>query len=173
LPAPDPIERSKLEGLTVEQLQSKIRKLNIALPFNAYNKRHLIRAIETKGVMPVKQDLRPNTIVIGLNITKENLKERLTKRSQSMIEQGLIRETINALNKYGWGVEALQAPAYRSVHQFLDKQISKDEIIEQCVRLDLRLAKKQHTWFKRNKSIQWVDKQIQAVDLITTFLNKQ
>jgi tRNA dimethylallyltransferase len=90
-----------------------------------------------------------------------------------MLEQGLVKETINAVNKYGWGIEALRAPAYRSVHQYLDKQISKNEIIDQCVRLDLQLAKKQRTWFKRNKSIQWVDKQIQAVDLITTFLNKQ
>jgi tRNA dimethylallyltransferase len=90
-----------------------------------------------------------------------------------MLERGLIKETISVANKYGWEIEALHAPAYRSVRQYLDKQICKNEIIDQCVRLDLQLAKKQRTWFKRNKSIQWVDKQIQAVDIITTFLNKQ
>jgi tRNA dimethylallyltransferase len=85
----------------------------------------------------------------------------------------LIKEAGIAARKYGWEAEALQAPAYRSVHQYLDGLISKNEIVKQCVRLDLQLAKKQLTWFKRNKSIQWVEQQIQAVDLITTFLNKQ
>jgi len=172
-PAPDPVKHQQLEDLTVDQLQSAIKEDNIELPLNAYNKRHLIRTLETKGAIPIKQDLRSNTIIIGLNTTRDDLKKRLTKRAKSMLEQGLVKETINAVNKYGWGIEALRAPAYRSVHQYLDKQISKNEIIDQCVRLDLQLAKKQRTWFKRNKSIQWVDKQIQAVDLITTFLNKQ
>jgi tRNA dimethylallyltransferase len=172
-PAPDPVKRQQLEKLTVEQLQSTIKENNIKLPLNAYNKRHLIRTLETKGVIPTKQDLRSNTIIIGLNVSKDDIKKRLAKRAESMLERGLIKETISVANKYGWEIEALHAPAYRSVRQYLDKQICKNEIIDQCVRLDLQLAKKQRTWFKRNKSIQWVDKQIQAVDIITTFLNKQ
>jgi tRNA dimethylallyltransferase len=173
LPASDPIKRQQLEKLTVKQLQSVIFKNKINLPLNSNNKRHLIRALETKGTKPIKEDLRPNTIIIGLRAAKDELEKRLTKRANSMIKNGLIEETINVTKKYGWGIDALYTPAYKSVHQYLSKQISQEKIVDQLVHLDLQLAKKQRTWFKRNKSIQWVDKQIQAVDLITTFLNKQ
>jgi tRNA dimethylallyltransferase len=173
LPAPDPKLRKQLEQLTVSELQTVIKKKSIRLPLNYLNKRHLIRAIETNGKIPAKNKLMSNTILIGISITKENLTKRLEARAKLMLSQGLIKETKTAVKKYGWRTEVLRTPAYNSVHQFLEGRIDKTEIVDLCVHLDLQLAKKQRTWFKRNKSIQWVDKQIQSVDLITTILNKQ
>ncbi|MGD0284374.1 MAG: tRNA (adenosine(37)-N6)-dimethylallyltransferase MiaA [Candidatus Saccharimonadales bacterium] len=173
LPAPDPIIRNQLEQLTISELQEVIKRRGTQLPENYLNKRYLIRTIETKGKKPTKSQLQSNTILIGLSISKNDLTKRLEDRARSMLNLGLIKETKIAVKKYGWGAEALRAPAYKSVQQFLEGHISKNEIIGLCVSLDLKLAKKQRTWFKRNKSIQWVEKQIQAVDIITTFLNKQ
>lgn len=173
LSAPDPTKRKRLEQLTVSELQEIIKKISIQLPENFLNKRHLIRTIETDGKKPTKNQLRPNTILIGLNISRNDLIKKIENRAKSMLNQGLIKETKIAIKKYGWGAEALRTPAYRSVQQFLEGRINRNDIIDLCVRLDLQLAKKQRTWFKRNKSIHWVEKQIQAVDLITTILNKQ
>ncbi len=173
LPAPDPQLRDKLNSLSINQLQTIIKKRNINPPTNFLNKRHLIRAIETNGASPSKQLLRPNTLVIGLRLPKSDLSKRLKHRAEDMLNQGLVKEAESIANKYNWDIEALRTPAYRSVRQYLEGDINKDEIVGQCVRFDMQLANKQRTWFKRNKSIQWADKQIQAVDLITTFLNKQ
>ena len=53
-----------------------------------------------------------------------------------------------------------------------DKEINQIEAKRLFVSLDLNLAKRQRTWFKRNKSIQWVANREEAVELVTTFLNK-
>jgi tRNA dimethylallyltransferase len=172
-PIADPFKRQQLGQLTVDQLQEIIKASHIQLPQNAFNKRYLIRTIETEGVKPKKHHLRPNTLIIGLRITKQELSNRLKNRARGMVDQGLIKETQKAFKNYGWDIEALHAPAYSSVRQFVEGNIKKNKIAGLCVQLDLKLAKKQRTWFKRNKSIHWVEKQIQAVDLITTFLNKQ
>ena len=145
----------------------------LQLPQNTLNKRYLIRTLESEGAKPKKHHLRPNTIIIGLRINRQELNNRLANRAKLMVDQGLIKETKKALKNYGWDIEALRAPAYSSAREFIEGNIKKNEIAGLCVQLDLKLARKQRTWFKRNKSIHWVEKQIQVVDLITTFLNKQ
>ena len=152
----DPKQRAELERLSVEELQSRIKDAGWELPANKQNPRHLIRVLETGGAASVKKPLPPNTLVFGLSPDRDTLKKRLIKRTQQMINDGLVEETQQLAQKYGWKIEAMQTPAYTAIHQYLGKKISLDEAQRQIVQADLQLAKRQRTWFKRNSDIHWL-----------------
>lgn len=131
------------------------------------NPRHLKKSED----QPPRQ-LRPNTLVIGLQPDKETLKQRIEARVETMLEQGLIEEAKALRAKYDTAKSAFDTTSYRPILEYLDGAISLDEAKAKFVKNDLSLAKRQKTWFKRNPNIHWVDGVEQAVELATTFLNK-
>jgi len=168
----DEVQRKRLIEMTVEELQRLLTAENIALPENGRNPRHLIRAYETRGEAAKRKPLRENTLVLGLMVDKEVLRKRITRRINIMIKNGVIEETEKLACKYGWEIAALRSTEYKAFHQYIEARIPLEAAKALCVHNDLRLAKRQRTWFKRNKSIHWICKKAEAVDLITTFLNK-
>lgn len=164
--------RAELSRLSVDELQQRLLEESIALPSNERNPRHLIRAIETKGIPPTMQPLREDTLIIGLKADRGTLQNTLEQRVKHMVQAGFIEEVKWAHKRYGWQAPGLQAPGYKAFRAYLDGDISLEEAEELFVRNDMQLAKRQRTWFKRNKSIHYISKKEEAVDLITTFLNK-
>jgi tRNA dimethylallyltransferase len=166
--------RQELESLSVEQLQQKIRAAGLELPNNPRNPRHLVRVLETSGAASTKKELRPHTLVFGLLADRTILAERISLRVDNMIEHGFIDEVRGLVERYSWDAPALQAPGYRAFRGYLENADSLQTAKAEFVRNDLMLAKRQKTWFKRNKSIRWLttpDKVAEAVDIATTFLN--
>ncbi|MEI6480777.1 MAG: tRNA (adenosine(37)-N6)-dimethylallyltransferase MiaA [Candidatus Saccharibacteria bacterium] len=135
-------------------------------PRDEQNPRHL------GGDVPRQtQSLTPNTVIFGIEVDKDVLEDRIKNRVISMVEAGLIEEAKMLGSTYGWDIAPMQASAYTSFREYIDGSVELSVAIENCARLDRRLAKKQRTWFKRNKSIQWVDNPSKIVDLTTTLLN--
>ncbi|HJP95772.1 MAG TPA: tRNA (adenosine(37)-N6)-dimethylallyltransferase MiaA [Candidatus Saccharimonadales bacterium] len=172
--APDPLERARLQRMSVPELQQEIAQKGYDLPQNSQNPRHLMRIIETDGavVRAEQRTARPNTLLIGLSIDREQLKMKLTKRVQKMIDEGLVEETQHLIAQYGADAQPLQTTGYKAIRRYLSGELTLEEAKADFVRNDLQLAKRQRTWFKRNKSIHWLSKQEKIEDLITTFLNK-
>lgn len=168
----DPKVRSELEKLSVEQLQERLSSLGLALPNNERNPRHLIRAIEANGQPSERRPLRDNTLVIGLTFDQEVLGERIRARLGVMLEAGFIEEVRGLQERYDTSAAAFDTPGYRPFLDYLDGEISFDEARERFAKNDMNLAKRQKTWFKRNKSIQWVSSPRVGVEIATTFLNK-
>lgn len=171
---PDPAERARLQKMTIQELRQEIAQKGYALPRNSQNPRHLMRVIETGGTVMQSEnrELRPNTLLIGLSIDREELRVKLAKRVEKMIADGLIQETEELLRQYGPNAQALQSTGYKAILRYLSGELSLAEAKADFVRNDWQLAKRQRTWFKRNKSIHWLHKQEEIEDLITTFLNK-
>lgn len=167
----NPARREALQQLSIEELQTALLEGDIPLPENARNPRHLIRTLETGGQRPEHAELRPNTLLIGLKIDREVLKENIIRRVGHMFNAGFMDEVRTLVTKYGSDARALQAPGYKAAAAYLGGDLSLEEAKAQFVHNDLRLAKRQRTWFKRNKSIHWC-KTDEVVDLVTTFLNK-
>ena len=100
-----------------------------------------------------KKDRPFNIIKIGLNIERELLFERIAKRTEQMITDGLIEESktllpyrhLNSLNTVG----------YKEIFAYFDGVFSLEEAIEKIKRNTRVYAKKQLTWFKRDKDIKW------------------
>lgn len=176
LPAGDREDREELNKLTVEELLERIKLLEIELgDVDQHNKRRLIRLIETNGARPTKQELRDNTLIIGLKIDRGVLEQRITERVDQMINSGLEDEVRDLVQQYGWDCEALKGVGYAQWKGYLEGQNSLDETRQKIIKATLDLAKRQRTWFKRNKSIQWFStpvNQAQIVETTTTFFQK-
>lgn len=170
-PAADPALRQELEKKSVDELTAMCRERSIALPENYKNKRYLLRAIETGGLDHGDKELRPNTCVIGIDLSKEALKRRIEQRAELMFASGVAEEANLAAARYGWGAPGLQGNIYPILRQLQAGEIDVDEAKRRFVIADRRLAKKQRTWFRRNPHIAWVETPQQAIDTVEHFLD--
>jgi tRNA dimethylallyltransferase len=157
---PSSKERTALLELTKEELTALCRNHNISLPCNIQNKRHLVRTLETRGVVKNNRDsIRDNYIIVGITTDKETLQERIKKRAEQFFSGDIIEETALLLRQYSLDDEPMKSNIYRVVNDLINKKISIDVAIRKFAKLDWNLAKRQITWFKRNPSIMWLDLQ--------------
>jgi tRNA dimethylallyltransferase len=92
-----------------------------------------------------------------------------------MLAAGLENEVRLLSQKYGWQAEGLRGVGYTQWRGYFEGDQSLAETRAKIIKATLDLAKRQRTWFKRNKSIQWLPtpvKWTEVVDLVTTFLDK-
>lgn len=163
--------RQELEKMTTDNLLMMIKKQHLELPANYKNKRHLIRVLE-QGKVNQERLERPidNIIIVGITTNKEILETRIRLRAESMIERGLIDETQNLISTYG-NQPVFHSNSYGEIQKFLRGEIAgQEQLIERIVTVDRQLAKKQLTWFRRNKDIEWLDID-SAEEYISNILN--
>ena len=104
-----------------------------------------------------RKEVPYNYLIFGINMERSILYDRINKRVDIMLEQGLIEEVKNLINKYSNMPTAMQGLGYKEVKEFLDGNISKEEMIEKIKMETRRYAKRQITWFKRIENIIWLD----------------
>ena len=83
--------------------------------------------------------------------------EKINKRVDLMIERGLVDEVRTLLEKYDSFPTAMQGLGYKEVKEYLDGEISYNDMIEKIKQESRRYAKRQMTWFRRNEGIVWLD----------------
>lgn len=88
---------------------------------------------------------------------REILYERINKRVDLMIDQGLIEEVKSLLEKYDEFPTAMQGLGYKEVKEYLDGRLTKEEMIEKIKQETRRYAKRQLTWFRQYKNAIWLD----------------
>ena len=176
LPEGDRVARAELNVLSNDELLARIERAGLELrQVDVRNKRRLIRLIETNGAYPTKQALRANTVIIGLRVELSVLHDRITRRVDTMLAAGLANEVADLAKRYGWGCEALKGVGYSQWRDYFLGSQSLEETRAKIIKATLDLAKRQRTWFKRNKSIHWLTTPVDVtavVDLVTTELNK-
>ena len=114
-----------------------------------------------------------NFIIIGLTQNREKLYEKINKRVDIMLENGLIEEVKNLLARYpNRDNISYKAIGYKEVIEYVDKKISLDEMKENLKKNSRRFAKRQFTWFNADKRIKWFDVNENKDDLISKVLNE-
>src|SRR3989339_949990 len=166
---PNPKLRGKLEKKSASELFEILKKLDPVRASNidAKNPRRLVRAIaicRALGRVPKlqiensKSEIRNKfeIIKIGVKISNEELKKRVNKRIEKWFRMGLLKEVQN-LHKNGlsWKRMGEIGLEYKIVSLFLQNKISKSEMIERMQIETYQYAKRQLTWFKRDKNIVW------------------
>ncbi|MCA9344235.1 tRNA dimethylallyltransferase [Candidatus Saccharibacteria bacterium] len=159
------------QEMTTAQMQRLIRDMGLELPTNSNNPRHLLGILKSGANAPNNRELRDNTLLVGLAPPEDVLLQRIEKRTRNMVEDGLIEELKSVVAEFGWQPNALQAPAYISFKGYLDGSLNLEDCINKCIIADKRLAKKQATWFKRNKSIHWLNYPSKYVESTIKLLN--
>jgi len=150
------ILRKKLDKLSVEELFKILKKKDPerARAIDSHNKVRLVRAleiIETLGHVPKPNYLLPTTYSFTyIGLKPDDLEERIYKRLIKRIP-GIIRETKKLSRKraYELGLE------YRFASLYLQKKLTRQDLVEKLNTAIRQYAKRQSLWFKRNKKIQW------------------
>ncbi len=161
--------RKILDKKSAEQLFEMLKKLDKerALNIDKNNKVRLIRAIEIVQALgkvpPVKDGSlkilpEPSFLKIGLTLPPEILKERIKNRLLARLKKGMINE-IDNLHKNGLSWKRMEALGleYRYGALYIQKKISKDEMIQKINTESWHYAKRQKTWWKRDQNIIWID----------------
>lgn len=161
---PQPKLRKKLEKLATEKLFEKLKKLDPrrAENIDQYNRRRLIRALEiviaTGKPVPQREELKLKyqTLFIGIKKTNVELKSLIEKRLAKRLKIGMIKEVEN-LHKQGVSWKKLDdfGLEYRFISRYLRGMIDKKEMENLIISESVKYAKRQMTWFNRNKNIKW------------------
>ena len=105
----------------------------------------------------VKKENPYDYYVFAIDMLREKLYERINLRVDIMIEKGLVEEVKNLIKKYDKLPTAMQGLGYKEVVAYLNNECTYEEMIEK-IKLETRhYAKRQLTWFRRNKNIIWLD----------------
>lgn len=173
LPAAGKERRNQLNALTIQQLLSLIEAASLPLDgIDVRNKRRLVRLLETDGSRPTRHGLRPNTLILGIKLEREELEARIVSRVDQMLGLGLEAEARQLADTYGWECEALKGIGYKEWQGYFSGAQDLEQVRAAIIKGTKDLAKRQRTWFKRHEAIHWICKIDDAVDLLTTFLNK-
>lgn len=162
--------RQELDKLSIEELQSMIGKNGYEMPENYKNKRYLIRTIERAGSKGFSKMPDKNSIIIGIYPGKEVLVDRINKRAKIMFESGVMEECEWLFGNYGYDAPGGSGNIYRAIAPHFQQGISTKECLENFNALDRKLAKRQMTWFKRNKDIKWFENGAEAERYIGSIL---
>lgn len=177
--------RARLKKKSVEQLFSILKKLDPerAKNIDAKNPVRLIRAIEVaKGRPPARSltstgsatnlaESRCEILWIGVNLEKKKLQKNIHIRLRARIEAGMVAEA-KRLHKEGLSYKRMEALGleYRYLARLLQNKLTKEEFLTELEREINHYAKRQMTWFKRNKDIHWVKNKAEALRLAKEFL---
>ena len=104
-----------------------------------------------------KNEVKYEYKVFAITMDREKLYERIEKRVDSMIEQGLTEEVKQILNRYHTFPTAMQGLGYKEVVEYLEGSCTKEEMIEKIKKETRHYAKRQLTWFRKNKETIWLD----------------
>ncbi|MCI5129980.1 MAG: hypothetical protein D3904_00270 [Candidatus Electrothrix sp. EH2] len=92
----------------------------------------------------------------ALNCEREQLCQRIARRSQLMLEQGLIEEVEGLLRMgYAPDLPSMQSIGYKHVNKLLSGEWNRDEMLEYLIRDTRRYAKRQMTWFRKHQELNW------------------
>jgi tRNA dimethylallyltransferase len=170
---------SDYEKMSLKELQSLLKEKN-PLSYEVVdlkNKRRVIRALEKKDE-DIQKDVSNyynNALIIGLNMERSLLYERINKRVYGMVEAGLFEE-VRSLYKQNIHTQAIKAIGYKEIYQYFEGLISKDEAIRLIQRNSRRYAKRQLTWFRNKLDVQWFQSNVedfsQTVDQVYHYIKK-
>ena len=165
--------RKELEELVnkqgLEKLYEKAKKIDPQAmeKISPNDQKRILRVLEIyhatgKTKTEQEKESRKNGVkydykVFAINMDREKLYERINKRVEIMIEKGLIAEVENLLKKYNKFPTAMQGLGYKEVVEYLQGKTTKEEMIEKIKQESRRYAKRQITWFKKNKQTIWID----------------
>lgn len=180
---PDFKLRARLERMEASKLYQQLKKLDPqrAKNIDPRNKRRLVRAIEIvkKTGRPVpkinppapsfkRRDGGLHILFLGIKKSNEELQKNIAKRLDRRIKAGMIKE-VEKLRQSGLSWKRLEefGLEYRWVAKFLQGKINRQEMLGRLQKEIEHFAKRQLTWFRRDKRIHWVTSPQEAIRLIS------
>lgn len=188
----DPAYRMKLESIVAEKgnefLHEMLKKCDAkaASMIHPNNVKRIIRALEffKESGQPISEHNKQehakkspyNFCYFVLNDERENLYQRIDLRVDKMLEDGLIEEVVSLKNRgYHKDMVSMQGLGYKEILAYLNGTLSYEDAVYILKRDTRHFAKRQLTWFRREKEITWINKQDFSYDnaKIMQYITKQ
>ncbi|MBV7440930.1 tRNA (adenosine(37)-N6)-dimethylallyltransferase MiaA [Weeksellaceae bacterium TAE3-ERU29] len=173
---------SELEEKGIETLQQELKEKDLEYykKVDLNNPHRVIRALEiirhtekpySFYLNRPKEKREFNIIKIGLHNDREIIYNRINKRVDLMMQNGLLQEAEN-LYKYR-NLNALNTVGYKELFEYFDENISLEEAIEEIKKNTRRFAKRQLTWYRKDQSIKWFNptKTYEIIDFLKKEIN--
>lgn len=150
-------ERRNLSSMKTEDLQ-KMLSSEIYSSLNESdrnNPRRLIRLIEGRKENKRGEPLK--SIYFVIDIPKEELKERIIKRTEMMFKNGLENEVSDLFKRYDSSLSVFNTIGYQEFREYFKGNTTLEEVKDSIITHTLQYAKRQRTWFRRNKNAIWTN----------------
>lgn len=172
--------RASLEEKTHEELHKLLMQLDpkAAKDMDIRNKRRMIRALEVCifsgepfSEQRQKGEQLFDILQIGIDVPRDVLYDRINARVDQMMEEGLLDE-VEALVKqrYGWTLPSMNGIGYHQFRPYFEGECTLEEAVELLKRDTRHYARRQLSWFRRDKRIKWCTTYEEAEALVDDFL---
>lgn len=162
----------ELEQFGPEHMHKKLTALDPDTDIHPNNTRRVIRALEIMLGSEEKVDrslaLKPmyNELIVGIDLPRNLLYERIDKRVDSMMAEGLVKE-VEALHRRGIrSVQSIQAIGYKEFYAYLDGKVELGRAVELLKKHSRNYAKRQLTYFRNKLPVYWIDGRVNIKDNI-------
>lgn len=156
--------RSQFEKLGQEKCWELLKICDPVLTkkINYADQVRTIRALEVfyvtgKPISSQKFQNPPPWKILELGLDREDLKERIFKRTKNMFEFGIIDETEEIINQYGSNLPLLETIGYREAKEVIKENLKIEKAIELTTTKTIQFAKKQRTWFRNKNNPIWLN----------------
>lgn len=158
--------RQQLEKKSLPQLAALLKKVDpaSARQIDLKNPRRVLRALEVfilsgESFFAQRTKSAPlfNVLQIGLDLPRAELFARIDRRVEAQIKEGLVEETKKLVKqKYGWHLPSMSGIGYKQIGFYLRDEMNLAEAVALLKRDSRRYAKRQLTWFNKDKRIHWL-----------------
>ena len=156
--------RTQLEKLGQKECWEILKNCDpkITKTINYADQVRTIRALEVfyvtgKPMSSQKYQNPPPWKILELGLDREDLKERIFKRTKNMFESGIIEETENIINLFGQNLPLLETIGYKEAKDVINKNLKPEKAIELTTTKTIQFAKRQKTWFRNKNNPIWLN----------------
>ena len=168
---------------TNEELYNKLLSIDPNTDIHKNNRKRIVRALnyyeQNNEVLTSKEKtdkLLYDVKFIGLTTDRKVLYDRINKRVDIMLENGLINEALNIYNTNIRSKAVLTPIGYKELFEYFDEKITKEEAIELIKQRSRKYAKRQYTWNKHQFNVNWFEVDFNnfenTVNEVLNFINK-
>ncbi|MGD9909945.1 MAG: tRNA (adenosine(37)-N6)-dimethylallyltransferase MiaA [Candidatus Izemoplasmatales bacterium] len=149
----------------------EMKNPTLASTVHPNNRRRLLRSLQIASDVNSslteqgKKLYYPHVYIVGLNIPRELLYERINSRVDQMVAQGLFEE-VKKFYLQGIKGQSVQAIGYKEIYEYYQGNVGYEETIENIKQASRRYAKRQLTWFKNKMDAHWFDPSQMSIEEI-------
>ncbi len=175
--------RNSFDTKSLEELVKLLKNIDpeTVKKIDIQNRRRVLRALEvaiSSGESFVSQTTKSlpiyDSLQIGTKCDRKKLYQLINSRIDEQIKDGLVEETKRLSERYRFDLPSMSSIGYKQIGSYLRGDITLEEAVEVFKRDTRRYAKRQETWFKRDKRIVWISPEdfLGAQNIVKTFLDK-
>ena len=150
-------EYNSYEDKTNEELLEMVKKIDPNTEIHVNNRKRLVRTLNRGSVKNNKDEMLYKATIIGLTTDRDTLYDRINKRVDFMVENGLLEEVKHF---YDLGVKSkaiMTGIGYKELYDYFDGKCTLDEALDLIKQRSRKYAKRQYTWFKNQMDVKWID----------------